>query len=796
MRLVISIFCLVSVTFAQIKHVEKYQGPLQKSQSVPQVTIDTTAQVKIAIPLQPQIDKSKLSLYIPWKLVEGIHLSAYVDTHFVLLKWTAMKNAKGYNLYRRPEGGTYKKINSKLITWPTDQKKATQMYDKLMPLAQYKLERAHIRKATQSEFYPQFTDKTKESVFHYLGNLYYQIALIVGQAYADSTVQSGKVYYYRIKYIDKNGVEKDFANEVKVTAGAVKKLTKPTGLKAEAGDSKILLVWNDPPPTDTLAGYHVYQSKSPIGPFKRINATPVLTTIAVSLKGDSLKPPQYGFLDTTVVNYTTYYYRIAPRNLLGRLGPMSTIVSAKPIDLTPPQLPQNLNITPLQTNMLLITWNWVNKDVRKRGEVVKRYQIFRYTDYNSAIADTAATSKYSIGFVTEPWSQPGVHLIGDTVRSFSDKNVIPEQVYWYRISCEDTAGNVSHKTAALSGILPDYEPPDSPEAITAEGFDDYIRISWKPPNMTKKKNQDLAGYMLYRGICGGYHEVIERDEGNIYVYHAYPLHLLTDITDKDSTTYKDYSIPKGSPICYRYALRAYDKAQNLSAMSDSVCERLRDKTPPDPPVITALKAREGAIKIECVAAPIQDMKGFIIERSESKDSGYKIVYSDSIPKSVACGDIPSSVDTVLAKKANQVSYVDKNVDPEKVYWYRVRAFDHNGNKSKPSPSISTYTFEIKSLPKPVNLKADLKKQRDGSCSVELSWETGISRYPKSFLGFVVFRSFAKNHGYRQISQPSKDMQFIDTAVAPGMTCWYKVQAFDSNGDRSPTSDSVSITITE
>ena len=795
MKLIISLLCLVTVSIAQIKEVQKYQGPLQKTQSEQQVIVDTTAQVNITTPLKPQIDKSQLSLYIPWEFIEEIRLSAYVDTHFVLLKWTAMKGAKGYNLYRKPEGGSYQKLNSTPLTWPTDQTKTMNLFNKLMPAAQFQLERDHIKKTTGAEFYPQFIDKNKELVFRRLGNIYYQIALIIGEAYADSSVQSGKVYYYKVKYIDENNVETDFANEVKVTAGKVKKIAKPTGLKAEAGDSQILLIWDDPPPSDTLAGYHVYKATSSTGPFSRRDSIPALVKVKVNLKGDSLKPPQYGFLDNDVKNYTTYFYRIAPRNPLGRVGPMSDMVKAKPQDLTPPHIPKNINITPLKTNALYLTWNWVNKDTRvpkPRPEAIGKYHIFRYTDYNTALADTAATSQYSIGSVSEP----SVIIIGDTVRSYIDKNVIPEAVYWYRISCKDTAGNVSRKSAALSGILPDYEPPDPPTNISAEGYGDYILVAWNPPSQMEKKNKDLAGYLLYRGICGGYHEVIKRDEGNLYVYHPYPLHLLADITDKDSTKYKDYSLPKGSPICYRYALKAYDKAQNLSAMSDSVCERLRDKTPPDPPVITALKARDKAIQIKCVAAPIQDMKGFIVERSLNRGGPYTIVHSDSIPKAATCGEIPSSVDSIIAKKVNLLSYLDKSVDPEKVYWYQVRAFDHDGNKSESSPPISTFTFEIKSFPKPANLKAVLKKQRDGTCSVDLSWTSGIVRTSKSFLGFVVFRSFTKDHGYRQISQPIKDTLFKDTIVAPGLTCWYKVQAFDSNGDRSPISDAVNITISK
>ncbi len=756
------------------------------------ILIDTT---KVSKQPQVKFDQSGKILQIPWNIseVEKFVLQTYVDTHFIFLSWMPVNKAKGYNLYRRVANQSYKKINKQLIVWPTDKTKTIATYQKILPHPKFKLERIHIQRATipkgKEIYYPPFTDPKLEPVLRYLGKIYYQVALIIGQGFADNTVTAGTTYTYKITWVDQGNKEIEFGGEVSVTAGKIKKLSKPTGVKAEAGDSEILLLWNDPPAVDTLAGYHVYKSTSATGPFTRCDSVPILTRVPVDLRGDSLKPAPFGFLDPEVKNYTTYYYRIASRNPLGRVGPMSNIVSVMPRDLTPPELVKNMDITPLKTNQLLITWNWVSKDVKKRVEVVKQYHIFKYSDYQLALADTAATSQAAIGVVTEP----SIRLISDTVRSYTDTNVIPEQVYWYRISCEDTAGNIGHKSAALSGILPDYEPPDSAVMSAAEGFDNYIQVSWNPPDLTIKKNQDLTGYLLYRGICGGYNEIIKRDEGDVYIYHAYPLHLLADITDKDTTTYKDYSLPKGSPICYRYALKCYDKAQNLSVMSDSLCERLRDKTPPDPPVITALQARSKSLKIECIAPPVQDMKGFIIERSENKMGPYKIVYSDSIPPRAKCGDFPALVDSVLALKVNQLVYVDPNLVPDKIYWYRAKAFDYDGNKSASSPPVSSYTYEINKLSKPGPLKADLIKQRDGNCFVKLSWKK-LNSIDENFMGYVVYRSLNKKNGYRQLNQPTPIPEYKDTSVMQSMTYWYKVQAFDKGGDRSPVSDAVSVKI--
>jgi fibronectin type 3 domain-containing protein len=63
-----------------------------------------------------------------------------------------------------------------------------------------------------------------------------------------------------------------------------------------------------------------------------------------------------------------------------------------------------------------------------------------------------------------------------------------------------------------------------------------------------------------------------------------------------------------------------------------------------------------------------------------------------------------------------------------------------------------------------------------------------------FKGYAVYRSFAADHGYRQINDLVTERRFTDKNVAKGMTLYYRVQAFDKNGDRSPLSNTVTITL--
>ncbi len=808
----ISIFLFVLSSFcaAQQKTVE---AAAIQSQLARQAYWDSTAQAKISLQRMP-LDPAKLEVYL--KISEP-YFHAVVLHGSVWLTWSAVKQARGYHLYVKSRGGgKYVKINQTPFADNLSDAEANQILDALMPVdysqkavecKNFIYERQHIAavmsKALGYRVTPEsfpFADAAVKPYLRHLATLYYPVARIIGQAYEHEGLNPG-IYQYKIVYLDGQGVEKSFAAEVTINTEEIAPLPqKPSGLTAIAGDTQALLLWDDPPASDVVNGYSVYRANAAGGPFKRVNLAPVLTKIPADLKGDSLQPPKYGYIDTALVNNTTCYYRVAALSEMGCPGIESAVASVKPADMTPPQIPQNINITTAAKKSLVISWKVVRYDTLYREERVKGYRVYRYPDYATAISTTAKKRSYYLGFVSNPVppitvkisytpAPPFVPLytILDKDTCYVDQPPETEKAYWYRISCEDSAGNVGKKSAAIYGILPDFVPPDPPHTLAADPDTQCVRLTWLPPDtLLNSENRDVAGYLIYRGICG---EDVMEDRDPTKCKTCYPLGLLKDIAGKKTLEYKDCSLPKNSPICYRYALKAYDKAQNLSPISDSICVRLRDRTPPDAPVITALQARNKAILIEAVAAPVQDMKGFIVERREETAADFQIVYSDSVPEFSGCDDIPVSSDSVSASKVNLLSWLDTAVEPEKVYWYQVKAFDHDGNASDPCPPVSTYTYEIMELRKPLNLQA---AQYDGR--VQLKWSPGSRKAAKEMRGYVLFRSLNAKEGYRQISAMIAKESFQDDRVTAGVTYWYCVQAFAAAGDRSPLSDPVSITI--
>lgn len=721
----------------------------------------------------------------------------------VLLIWSAKHGVAGFNLYRKESAeGSYPDVplNSKPMSVMTDCNEIKNIIpptsEEWQKLSQalgitgtYKLEDGSIIPISKP-FDPcnlatvTPSDTASFQKLQALAHAYWKISLVMGQAYLDSNVIVGATYWYEIRGVNKRGIEIGVLDtDVKVTAGEITPLPGPTGVSAEPGDAKVQITWKK---VRGGVGYDIYRETSTALIPIKINKSVVVTQCTTNLVGKKIhevncyvdfqhwdektgKPLKHVVDGVSIdgpYNGTKYYYQVGARDILGRPGSLSTWVSAIPQDKTPPSVPSNVGVIP-HTDGLESKWLKVTHDADGHLELggIKGYFVYRFLSSDS-LKDSIKVSG----------------LIPDTFGTFiTFKDTDPklrseygEKDYWYRVRCVDSAGNISPLSVAASGHLPDTTPPSPPRELSARGDTLYIALKWKKPNPIPP---DLAGYMLYRGVCGGDSVVVYRvGDRDIKAYQLYPLYPLGYIDDPDTVQYEDYKVPKTSPICYRYAVKAYDKSQNLSDTCRTVCERLREKTPPPPPVLSSLKARNRAIKVEWVAPPVQDLFGFMVERSGTVTGPWEQV-SDSLkfPAVVNCESIPA---TNIWAANTTFSFLDTTVVPKQTYWYRIKAADYGGNIGKPSVPIETYTFDFTGPSQPTNLSV---VQPSGQCALKITWNP---RYDTAYFGFAVFRSSTKDFGYRQISPIIQGNEFIDDKIVAGKTYWYKVQHFGKDGNRS------------
>lgn len=125
------------------------------------------------------------------------------------------------------------------------------------------------------------------------GGPYKTIATPTAASYIDTNIQSGTTYYYVVSAVNKNGESPDSAQ---ASATATANLpASPSGLITAAGDQQVRIYWTA---GAGATSYNVKRGLASSGEFETI-ATGVSTT---------------EYHDTTVVNGTTYYYRISSVN--------------------------------------------------------------------------------------------------------------------------------------------------------------------------------------------------------------------------------------------------------------------------------------------------------------------------------------------------------------------------------------------------------------------------------------------------------------------------------------------------
>ncbi|MEO0293576.1 MAG: FecR domain-containing protein [candidate division WOR-3 bacterium] len=733
---------------------------------------------------------------------------------FILLKWPKKEGIEAYDIYRIELPSTLipeKPINSEPISIMKDCEKikkiilpGSEEYEVIVKVL------SSLKTKSAKEILPKtplddallikpitpcaisLISETSEAYKSLLAlsNKYWKIALLLGQAYLDSNVVVGKKYLYLITPSKKTEREIIPIDTAIVKAGSFTPLPAPTEVTAQAGDNKVLIRWND---VKNSLGYEIYR-RSPTEPAIKINEAEIMQKCTLDLYGNKISAkncfidfmrwdeggnPKKHLVGTDSIygpyNGVNYSYKIRGLDLLGRPGAFSSPVSAKPQDKTPPAIPYGITVEAYPDG-LLAKWHRVTHDELGHLELggIKGYRVYRFNSADSLKDSVLIKALLPDTFGAFPFFK-------DTDPSLF--SAYGEKTFWYRVKSVDNSGNVSGFSPSAGNHLPDTTPPSPPQDLKAESHSNHIALSWKKPNPVPS---DLAGYNIYRGVCGGdsvcadSERIGERKEWVCIKteYRIYPLYLVGNKDHPDSLSFNDYTVPEGSPICYRYSIKAYDRSQNLSDTSKTVCQKLREETPPPPPIIVGLKARDRAIKIEWVAPPVQDLFGFIVERAEKEEGPYKRV-SDTLifPVAIGCEDIPPinrwAADSVF-------SFLDTTVIEKKVYWYRIKAADYQGNIGKPSIPIETYTYSLRTPPTPYNLSVT---QVPGECALQVTWRP---TYDPKYAGFVVFRSIEPTKGYRQISPIIRGNKFIDKKIIPNKEYWYKVQYFAKNGNRSPT----------
>ncbi len=322
-------------------------------------------------------------------------------------------------------------------------------------------------------------------------------------------------------------------------------------------------------------------------------------------------------------------------------------------------------------------------------------------------------------------------------------------VYRYRVRAYDGAGNHSDHSAIVSATTPpDTTPPTTPGTLSTT-VQSSIRIDLSWGAASDSGGSGLAGYKIERctgAACSNY----------------------TQIRQQAGTTYQDTGLAANTT--YRYRVRAYDNAGNHSTAYSNVATGVtaQDTTRPESPAsLTATAISATRINLSWAASSDTGGSGL---------AGYEIER--------CAGASCSNYAEVSTSTTN--SFSDLTVVGSTTYRYRVRAYDHAGNRSASYSNIASATTP-QDTTRP-SVPASLTATPASSARIDLSWAASTDA-GGNLDGYRIER--CQNAGCSNftllasvsVSNPS-GRTYADHAVAPLTTYLYRVSAYDAVGNTS------------
>ena len=138
-------------------------------------------------------------------------------------------------------------------------------------------------------------------------------ALVATSTYTDTGLTNGTAYYYVVTAENTSAQESGNSNEASATPQDFPPAA-PTGLTATTGHRETVLDWSDNTEPD-LAGYNIYRSTTPGGPYTKINGPLVATST---------------YADTGLTNGAAYYYVVTAQDNGANESGYSSEVTASP----------------------------------------------------------------------------------------------------------------------------------------------------------------------------------------------------------------------------------------------------------------------------------------------------------------------------------------------------------------------------------------------------------------------------------------------------------------------------------
>jgi fibronectin type 3 domain-containing protein len=622
-------------------------------------------------------------------------------------------------------------------------------------------------------------------------------------SYTDINLLDGTPYYYVVSAVDEvpnEGTASDEASGTPADSVAPGKVTGVVVTVVAAGNA-LNLTWTASAAGD-FANYKVYRD----------------TTPGFSPSGANLiaSPATNQYLDTNLIDETTYYYRISAVDEVPNEGTYSDEASGTPQDSEAPAKVTGVSVSVVaEGNQLSLSWT-----ANAEGDLAG-YKVYR-----------SETS----GFTPAP-----IYLVGTPgSNTFLDTSLTDDTPYYYKITAIDEVPNEGIASDEGSGTPHDSTPPAKVlgVSVTVIPSGEQLNLTW-----TASAATDFANYKVYRGTTPGfipsggnliaspstnsyfdsgltdedtyYYRVSAVDEvpnegtysdeasgtpqdtvapakvtgllvsvvasGNslsltwnasgasdfveYWVYRSTTSGgPYTNIVNRSTNSYTDINLLDGTP--YYYVVSAVDEVPNEGITSDEASGTPDDSVAPGKVtgvVVTVVAAGE-ALNLTWTASAAGDLANYKVYRS------------------LTAGFSPAPQYLVGTPSSN--SFLDSGLTDDTPYYYRITAVDEVPNEGTASDEASGTPHDST----PPSKVAGLSISDPGiGNALDLSWtensEADLAGYK---IYRDVFSGFTPNVG-NFITQTS-DNSYRDTGIDDGTTYYYVVTAIDEVPNEGTPSD--------
>ncbi|MFA6440044.1 MAG: LamG-like jellyroll fold domain-containing protein, partial [Bacteriovoracaceae bacterium] len=372
--------------------------------------------------------------------------------------------------------------------------------------------------------------------------------LLVDSTANTSLTRSGlleeKEYAYKVTAVDSTGYESAVSFSAADTTVDLIPPASPTTLAATPFDGYVDLTWDVNGETD-FAKYYIYSDTSP-------NPTTIV---------DSIFNPNTSFVTRTVLtNYTEYYFRVTAVDTNGNMSGFSNEVNAMPIDLTPPNAPQNLAADAGDSEVSV--WWSPNTETD-----FSRYYVYGDTVSNAIIkVDTNFTISDTTALIT---------------------GLTNYKTYYFHVTAVDTNGNESVYIPAQTAQPVDLTPPTTPTIVSSTPIDSAVILSWNAISET-----DFRVYYIYAGTSPN------------------PTTIVDSVFNVNQTSSTISGLSNYSQYYFRLAAR--DTNANLSSPSNEVAATPIDLTAPEIPVNLVAVPGDGSISLSWDANTESDFAKYYV----------------------------------------------------------------------------------------------------------------------------------------------------------------------------------------